>query len=275
MRALVIAALLSAVCGCAPEAPAPVFAPEAIETPAPAPSAVPTPAPTPEPTPEPTSEPEPTPPHILPEKLEQFADWITRNGDFTGWLTVPDTRMDYPVVYGADYVFYVENDFDKKPSQKGAVFTDYRNPPDDPGRHIILFAHHMKDGSMFGSLEKFNDLEFVREHPVFTYDTLYGTRRYQVFAVLIVPMDYNYYEVEFDGPDDFLAFTDHMRALSLYTTDLEISGTDEMITLSTCWYDFKNARFAVQAILLPDGVEEVPAVYEQNTNIQKPWEKNR
>ena len=215
--------------------------------------------------------PKPAIPRVIPEKLKQYADWIAKNDDFCGWLTIPGTVMDYPVVYGPDYVFYVENGYDKKPSVKGAVFTDYRNLPDDPGRNIILYAHHMKDGSMFGSLEKFNDLSFVRKHPVFTYDTLYGERRYQVFAVLIVPSDFRYTQIHFDTPNDFTAFTDYMRSISLYATDLDISGTDEIITLSTCWYDFKNARFIVQAVRLPDGVEKIPAVYEINRNRVKDW----
>ena len=269
-RLMLYLALVLALCivtGCAPAAPEPT--PTLSPTPAPTPT--PTPKPTPTPTPEPTPEP---PPHILPEKLLQYADWIERNDDFCGWLTIPDTVMDYPVVYGSDYDFYVEHDYDKTISGRGAVFVDYRNTPDNPlWRHTILFAHHMRDGSMFGSLEVFRELSYVQEHPVFTYDTLYGTRQYQIFAVLIVPMDYNYVQVEFDTPEEFLAFTDHMRSISLFSTDLPISGSDEIITLSTCWYDFKDARFAVQAVRLPKDIERTPAAYEINADRQKPWEQ--
>jgi len=274
---LILITVLFALAGCTPEPPPPTPEPA---TPAPVETPAPTPAPTPLPTPTPTPEPTPDPvPRILPEKLVQYADWIGRNRDFCGWLTVPNTVIDYPVVYGVVaenargelYYFYEKNDFDKQSSIIGAIFTYYLNPPDDPmQQHIILFGHHMKNGSMFGSLKKFNDLDFVRENPVFIYDTLYGTRYYQIFAVLIEHMNYNYYEVDFDEPGSFLAFTDHMRELSLYTSDLEITDDDQMITLSTCWYDFKDARFAIQAVRLPDGVEQIPAVYEKNENRLRP-----
>jgi len=202
----------------------------------------------------------------------QYADWIERNDDFTAWLTIPGTVIDYPVVYGADYIYYCDYNFDKSPSKYGAVFIDYRNTPDNPSwMHTILFAHHMRDGSMFGSLKKLKDLDFLREHPVFTYDTLYGTRRYQIFAVLIVPMLYNYYQVDFDTPADFLGFVDHMREISLFSSDLILTGRDEIITLSTCWYDFKDARFAVQAVRLPDGVDRLPATYEVNADRKTYW----
>ena len=207
----------------------------------------------------------------LPEKVKKYADWIAKNDDFCGWLNIPGTVMDYPVVYGPDYFFYVDNDFYKKPSKKGAVFTDYRNPPADPGQNLILYAHNMKDGSMFGNLKKFNDLSFLRKNPVFTYDTMYGKQRYQVFAVLIVPMDYLHTQVRFKTPEDFKTFTEHMRSISLFTTDLEIYENDEMITLSTCWYDFEDARFVVQAVRLPEGMEKIQAEYDVNKNREKYW----
>ena len=258
---LLIAIPLCGLSGCAQEPPEPSIVP----------TLPPTPTPTPTPTPEPTPEPTPDPARIHAEKLAQYADWIQQNDDFCGWLAIPNTVIDYPVVYGPDYEYYVKHDFDQKTSQKGAVFTDYRNLPDDPGQNIILFAHHMKDGSMFGSLKKFNDLSFVQENPVFTYDTLHGMRYYQIFAVLIVPVDYNYIQIDFDTPDEFLSFADRMRSVSLYTTDLALSGDDEIISLSTCWYDFKDARFVVQAVRLPDGVEEIPAVYETNADRKRDW----
>lgn len=250
--------------------------PAQTPTPNPSPSPILTPSPSPSPSPEPTPTPAPTPspePQILPEKLAQYADYITRNSDFTGWLNVPGTKIDYPVVYASDYIYYVENDFDKKSSVYGAVFLDYDNLPDQRNRNTLIYAHNMKNGTMFGSLRKFNSLEFLREHPVFTYDTLYGTQTYQVFAVLILPGLYNYRQFVFEKPGDFLAFTDHMREISLFSTDLELTDDDEILTLSTCWYDFKDARFAVQAVRLPEGSTGIPAQYEKNENRKTPWEE--
>ena len=268
LLAFLILGLLSA-CQSPPE-------PEEVTQP-PSPPPAPTPVPTPSPMPTPATTPRPTPsprpvPTILPEKLLQYADWIERNDAFCGWLTIPDTVMDYPVVYGSDYTFYIDYDFDKNKSAKGAVFVDYRNTPDNPlWKNTILYAHHMRNGSMFGSLEVFTQLEHLRDHPVFTYDTLYGVRRYQIFAVLIVPMNYNYVQVDFETGLAFLAFIRHMREISLYSTDLKITAEDEIITLSTCWYDFKDARFVVQGVRLPDEVDGIPAAYEKNTSRVIDW----
>lgn len=271
---LVCAALIAqclAGCVSAPKQPEPT--PETASS-----TPTPTPEPTPELTPSPTSTPTPTEtpepkPQILPEKQEQYAEYIARNADFTGWLEVPNTKINDPVVYASDYVYYVENNFDQKPSVTGAVFLDYNNLPDMRNRHTILYAHHMKNGTMFGSLKKYKNIEFLRENPVFTYDTLYGTKTYQVFSVLIVPGLYNYRQLTFNNTGDFLSFTDHMRALSLFSTNLPLKDDDDIITLSTCWYDFKDARFAIQAVLLPEGSEGIDCSYEVNENRITPWDE--
>ena len=85
-----------------------------------------------------------------------------QNADCIGWVSVDDTRIDYPVMYTPqDPEYYLHRNFEKKDSRAGTPFLGAGSNPDDQRTNSqIIYAHHMRDGSMFGELEKFNDAEF-------------------------------------------------------------------------------------------------------------------
>lgn len=85
---------------------------------------------------------------------------IAENPDAIGWISIPGTPIDYPVVQTTNNTFYLNHGLNGKRLEAGAIFADYRfSAP-----HIILYGHHMKDGSMFGSLQKYASSEYQNKH---------------------------------------------------------------------------------------------------------------
>lgn len=112
-----------------------------------------------------------------------------QNADCIGWVSVDDTRIDYPVMYTPqDPEYYLHRNFEKKDSRAGTPFLGAGSNPDDQRTNSqIIYAHHMRDGSMFGELEKFSDAEFLNSH-VIEYTTLTGEASYQPIAAFYVDL---------------------------------------------------------------------------------------
>lgn len=87
-----------------------------------------------------------------------------RNPDMVGWIKVPGTRIDYPVVCGKDNEEYLHKTFSKKKNRSGCIFLDVNCKKDFSSDNSVIYGHHMKDGSMFAELVKFRDPEFVKRH---------------------------------------------------------------------------------------------------------------
>lgn len=118
------------------------------------------------------------------------------NPDTIGWLSIPGTEIDYPVMHTPeDPDFYLNHGFDQEPSAGGMIYLDAGD--DCGGRkvqepaeaeaakrtNLILYGHHMKNGTMFAGLEQYLDPEFFKEHRTIFFDTLAGAGEYEAFAV--------------------------------------------------------------------------------------------
>ncbi len=173
------------------------------------------------------------------------------NTDTVGWLNIADTRIDYPVVKGADNAFYLDHGFDKELNVTGAVFMDSRNIGDGSDRHTLIYGHRMKDGSMFRDLEKFQEEDFYQSNREIDLQTLHGTLRYRVFSAYVTGTDFLFNRTRFedDAYEDFLI---DIQARGLYPDekDVVLTAQSRILTLSTCSRSFKDARFVVHAVLL-------------------------
>jgi sortase B len=173
-----------------------------------------------------------------------------KNPETTGWIRIEGTRVDYPVVQAKDNSYYLTHDSDRSTSKYGAVFLDYRCNPKVPQRNNILYGHNMKDGSMFASLMQYKDKKYFDAHPIIETSTLTNTLRWEIFAVFITSTNYNYIQTDFTDDSQFLSFLNKMQGKSLFKTDYSPKGSDTILILSTCTYEYNDARFAVAARLL-------------------------
>lgn len=190
------------------------------------------------------------PPSILP----QYEALHEANPDLFGWIRIEGTKIDYPIMYTPDEPErYLHLSFEKKRSSSGVPFLDAACDPD--GNHYLLHGHHMKSGSMFAAIMKYEKESFWNEHPVIQFDTLYETGEYEVLAAFftrVYPKDqtnvFKYYQYSnLEDPDIFSEYLAGVRNAALYDTGIQAEYGDTILTLSTCSYHTEDGRFVVVA----------------------------
>ena len=172
------------------------------------------------------------------------------NPDAVAWLYCPDTVIDYPVMQAEDYNQYLRHLPDGTYNANGSLFLDYNNPSDFSGRLNIVYGHNMNSGKMFGSLEKYKKQAFYEEHPYMYLYTLWGNYRVELLYGCVIGAgqwrDRAFmYEANLDGLLDYAAYHTTFTSTELYSEE------DRIIVLSTCSYEFDDARYIVIGKLTP------------------------
>lgn len=188
-----------------------------------------------------------------PVMLRKYAALYEENSDLAGWLSIEGTKIDGPVMQCGDDEYYLHHDFYREDSKYGCLYVKEQADLAD-GTNFIIYGHNMKDGSMFGGLDRYAREDFWREHPVFSFDTLFEERGYVVIAafysqVFRVDEDvFKYYQFyKADTQEEFDDFYRSIKELSLYDTGVEAAFGDTFLTLSTCAYHVEDGRFVVVA----------------------------
>ena len=189
------------------------------------------------------------PREVLPRLQEQYE----KNPDLTGWLTIPGTRIDYPVMYSPDEPErYLHANFEVSYSFAGLPFIDAACDPESGNR--IIYAHNMLDGSMFRTLLKYQQKDFWQRNPVISFSTLYEEQEYEVVAAFYDKVykksDTNFKFYQFYDTSDQSSFDEAMayyREHALYDTGVTAQCGDLFLTLVTCAYQTENGRFVVVA----------------------------
>lgn len=181
-----------------------------------------------------------------------FDELLKQNDEVTGWITIDDTNIDYPILQSSNNTDYLNRGFYGDHAIAGSLFLDYRNDITLPSeRNFIVYGHRVKDGSMFEDLIKFLDEDFFNSHQTFTFDTLYESYEAEIFAVYNTLIDFNYIQTDFTSDEEYEQLLTNMQTRSLYETDVDVSVDDRIITLSTCEYtlDPDDSRLVIQAKL--------------------------
>ena len=189
------------------------------------------------------------PREVLPRLQEQYE----KNPDLAGWLTIPGTRIDYPVMYSPDEPErYLHANFEVSYSFAGLPFIDAACDPESGNR--IIYAHNMLDGSMFRTLLKYQQKDFWQRNPVISFNTLYEEQEYEVVAAFYDKVykktDTNFKFYQFYDTSDQSRFDEAMayyREHALYDTGVTAQCGDLFLTLVTCAYQTENGRFVVVA----------------------------
>lgn len=185
----------------------------------------------------------------------RYMDLYYENNDFIGWISIEGTQLNYPVMYTPeDNEFYLRRNFEKEYEDSGLPFVDARCTVQDPTQNIIIYGHYMKTGSMFACIHDYKDPEFLKEHPVIKFDTLYDSGEYEICYVILSRAFYEdeegfrYYDfIQCEDEASFNETVAELDKLSVYDTGIDISMDDQLITLSTCEYSQDNGRMALVA----------------------------
>ena len=221
------------------------------------------------PTSEPTVEPLATPDEdtvilslpTAPPAQESFIELLRFNPDTVGYLTIGET-LSLPVAQRInDNEFYLSHNFEGEESLEGALFLDGANRLTPGDQNLIVYGHNMKNGTMFGNLWKFGELEFLKENAVIRFDTIYENALYVPFAMFAASMDpddSHYFEVRqiaFDETE-FELFVLSLKARSDHEIPVDVEYGDEILTLVTCSSSDADGRYVVALRKLRPGETE-------------------
>lgn len=184
------------------------------------------------------------------------------NPDVIGWLYYKDSLIDYPVVKGSDNDYYLYRMFDGTYSAFGTLFVDAIT--DNPFKQFntIVYGHHMRNGSMFGHLIRLKDPSYAEEHPRMELITPEGKFHLEIAAFLNQPSDSNIYTTNIRDIGGRQSYLETVEKLASYTTGVAIEPTDRIVILSTCAYEYKDARYMVICKMVPWDGENVDMSYE-------------
>lgn len=188
------------------------------------------------------------------EILPAYQDLYNQNNDLAGWLKIEGTVIDYPVMQCDNNEFYLYHNFYGEESRYGELFVKAGCPLDMTGSNIIIYGHHMNDGSMFSSLMNYVSSEFYEKYPFIQLDTLYEQFTYEIVAVFRSQVYedcedvFQYYQYYGELSEEyFKEFYQNIQELTIYDTGVKAVYGDSLLTLSTCAYHVKNGRFVVVA----------------------------
>ncbi len=178
------------------------------------------------------------------------------NNDITAWLYCPDTVIDYPVCQGEDNSYYLTHLADGTYNRNGCLFVDCKNSSDFTDDNTIIYGHHMASGKMFASLIKYKDQDYYEEHPIMYLTTEEGTYKIELFSGYVTEIGSSAYTMNFAMAKEKTEWLKEISSKSDFTANaMTISSKDRIITLSTCAYDFLNARYVVHGKVSSESIK--------------------
>lgn len=229
-----------------------------------------------------TSQNEETEDDVVPD----YSPVLKQNDDLVGWIKVPNTKINHPVVQSGSNDYYLNHNFEKEYDYRGAIFMDYRNDAINLDSNTIIYGHNAYDTTMFSQLVQYEDIDFYKKSPLIEFNTLDANYKWKIYGVFITNATasedngyiFNYIYPYMDG-ENFDGFIEEVNKRRLYTTDVDINDDDKMLVLSTCVraLDLKNkygkttyradARLVVIARMVRDG--ESVEVNVENAKVNK------
>ena len=188
------------------------------------------------------------------EVLEEYKNLLNKNKKLIGWVKIDDTNIDYPVMQTVDNEYYLNHNLNQEYDKNGSIFMDKDCDVLKPSTNFIIYGHHMKNGQMFGSLDRYASKDYYEKHPYIQFDTIYDKGTWEVMYVFRSrvyseeEIVFKYYQfIDANSQQEFDSNMREMAAMSLYDTGVTASYGDQLLTLSTCDYQEKNGRFVVVA----------------------------
>lgn len=179
------------------------------------------------------------------EKLKEI------NNDTVGWLTVNNTKIDYPVVQSTDNDYYLYRDYYKNKNRHGWIYMDYRNNIEDLSDNTIIFGHNLANQKMFGTLRYVTNPSWYKKssNQIITFNTTKANMKWQIISIYKIPVTNDYLVANFASSEDKLNFLDMITQRSIYDFNATYDEKTKIITLSTCSNGSKD-RLVVHAKLI-------------------------
>lgn len=166
-------------------------------------------------------------------KVIDFKSLISLNSDIIGWITIPGTKIDYPILHSNDNKEYLHLTFLKEESSSGSIFVDKNNSGDFSDYNTIIYGHNMKNGSMFSLLKSYKDEEFYKQNKYIQIYTPESSHNYKIIACYETHDTSDSYNIDFQSLTEYEKWLQEISNKSVYKTE-EYDFNKNTITLSTC-----------------------------------------
>lgn len=167
------------------------------------------------------------------EREETTIDWNNLksiNEDIIGWIEIEGTKINYPILQDNSNLYYLKHTYNKKYSSSGSIFTTNENPFND--EETIIYGHNMKNGSMFSSLGKYLDKDYLYSHQNFNIYTPNGDYIATIFSAYSIGFDVESNNIKQLGFNERIEY--YKKASNHYVENIGIP--EKIIKLSTCSY---------------------------------------
>ena len=192
----------------------------------------------------------------LPEGyLDKFAAAYEINHDLAGWITIPNTNINLPVVQCENNAYYLNHSFEGQPDTLGTPFMDFRNElTPELSTNTLIYGHNWNSGAMFHSLLEYRSLDFYKTAPVITFDTVYEESQWKVIACFEATTDpaigevFNYFNfVRTKNEERIQWYLDQVQARSFFLTTVDVNTSDKLLTIQTCANDRYDTKVCLVA----------------------------
>ena len=207
-----------------------------------------------------------------------FAKLKAQSDDVKGWVWLPDSNIDYPIVQGEDNDFYLHHDINGDYLFDGSIFIDSAVAEPFRDFHTIIYGHRMRSGAMLHDIGKFRDREYFDRHNVIVIETEDRSYDLHVVAFCTELADSELYTTMFGDPElledwygdsyymeddsDYYvpmtrtAFVELIKDRAVNLSDEPFDENDTFVTLSTCAFATGDQRNQVIGVLKPAALEE-------------------
>lgn len=176
-----------------------------------------------------------------------FSKLLEVNSDTVGWLFMPGTKINYPIVQTTDNEKYLHTGFNGEDNVSGTIFLDYESDPDMMGKNNIIYGHNMKNGTMFRDLLQYKNKEFFEEHRYFQIYTLDRVINLKAISCFYGKADADIRQTRFNNQEEYEVFVEKLINKCEYaeTPDKPVKS---IYTLITCSYEINDARTYLIAV---------------------------
>ena len=170
--------------------------------------------------------------------------------DVRGWLTIPESGIDYPVLQSSpeEPEYYLRRDYRGNYDINGSLFLQADCILGESG-NLTIYGHNMNSGAMFGNLDQYSSYEYWKAHPRVFFQTPEGMEEYRIAAVLKADVSmFDFQRTSFQSPQELEAYVQQAKEVALFETGVDGIGCEETLTLVTCSYEWKQARNILVAV---------------------------
>lgn len=186
-----------------------------------------------------------------------FKYFKSQNSDFKAWVSVENTSISSPVYQTKNNEFYLSHNQLKQKSSFGALFFDSKDciTSKTKDQNLIIYGNSPKSDSLFSCLKNYKSIYFYKQNPYINLSTSEDLEKYIIFATFIInsnPKDdgnyiFDYKKSNFENSDEFSFWIDELSQRSLYSTEIDITNSDNLLTLVTDSVEFNGAKLVVMA----------------------------